>query len=75
MVLNGVSRKLVEEADCGIYVEPENPQDFAEKIRFYLKNRDLIEKQGKNGYKFAKKYFNRTILALKYLEAIQSKIN
>lgn len=67
MAIDGVSRDLIENANAGIFVEPENPQDFANKILFYLKNPDLIKEQGINGYNFAKTNFDRTALAKKYL--------
>jgi glycosyltransferase involved in cell wall biosynthesis len=67
MAIDGVSRELVENAHAGIFVEPENPEDFATKIRFYLKNPELLKKQGINGYEYAKKYFDRTVLAKQYL--------
>jgi len=71
MVIDGVSRKLVEEAKSGIFVEPENPEDFAEKIRFYLKTPDQVQIQGNNGYHFAVNNFDRRILAKKYIDHIE----
>ncbi len=70
MVIDGVSRKLVEEANAGVFVEPENPSDFAEKILDYLNNPEQIVKQGINGYNYAMENFDRTILARKYLELL-----
>lgn len=74
MAIDGVSRDLVEEADAGIFVEPENPQDFASKIRAYISNQPKGLSQGEKGYKYAKENFDRIILANKYLELIQKKI-
>lgn len=71
MAIDGVSRSLVEEAAAGIFVEPENPADFAEKVRIYLKNPALLEVQGENGYRFAKKHFDRQVLAKEYLNYIE----
>lgn len=71
MAIDGVSRSLVEEAVAGIFVEPENPADFAEKIRIYLKNPALLKVQGENGYRFAKKHFDRQVLAKEYLNYIE----
>lgn len=71
MSIDGVSRSLVEEAAAGIFVEPENPADFAEKVRIYLKNPALLEVQGENGYRFAKKHFDRQVLAKEYLNYIE----
>ena len=70
MAIDGISRELVEEADAGTYVEPENPEDFENKIRYYLNNPNLVEKQGKNGYYYAKKHFDRKVLATQYLNSL-----
>lgn len=67
MAIDGVSRELVEIADAGVFIEPENPAHFAEKIKYYLKNRQLIKVQGENGYKYAKENFDRNVLANQYL--------
>jgi glycosyltransferase involved in cell wall biosynthesis len=74
LVIDGVSRDLVEEADCGVFAEPERPVDIADKIRMYLKNPELIHQQGENGYKYAKLHFDRTVQAKKYIELIQTTI-
>jgi glycosyltransferase involved in cell wall biosynthesis len=72
MAIDGVSRELVENAQCGFYVEPENPQDFAEKIKVYLKDIELAKKHGENGYVYAKKFFDRERLALLYLDKLST---
>src|SRR5690606_8647525 len=68
MVIDGVSRELIEEADAGVFVEPENAIDFQRKIRFYLDRPEELVRQGGNGYLYAKKNFDRDVLADKYLE-------
>lgn len=71
MAIDGVSRDLVENAKAGFFVEPENPEDFAEKVNFYLDNPQTIKEQGENGYNFAKKNFDRKKLAIFYLENLK----
>lgn len=72
MVIDGVSRQLVEDAQCGVYVEPENPDDFKTKILNYLnKDKSIQISQGESGYKYAKAHFDRDILAEKYLGFLQ----
>ena len=71
MAIDGVSRELVEKAKCGLYAEPENPVDIAEKIRVYLNNNELIKEHGKNGYSYAKINFDRTVLSKKYIQHIE----
>ncbi|MEM8527760.1 MAG: glycosyltransferase family 4 protein [Bacteroidota bacterium] len=76
MVIDGVSRELVEEAKCGIYVEPENPKDYAAKIKQYLNLSEVeLQKQGESGYQFAKANFDRDALAEKYLQHIEQAIS
>lgn len=72
LVIDGVSRELVEQADCGTFAEPEQPDDIAAKIRMYLTNPELIKKQGENGYNYAKAHFDREVLATKYMENLKS---
>lgn len=74
MAIDGVSRDLVEQADAGIFVQPENPEDFALKIRQYLSNPSEIIRQGEKGYQFAKDNFDRMILADKYINSIKKTI-
>lgn len=71
MAIDGVSRDLVEKANAGVFVEPENPSDFAEKIRYYMSNMQLIKTQGQSGYKFAKENFDRELLAKTYLSHLK----
>ncbi len=72
MVIDGVSRQLVEAAGCGTFVEPENPTDFAAKVKSYLDaDGRLFTEQGESGYQYAKKHFDRMVLANRYLEHLQ----
>jgi len=72
MVIDGVSRKLVEDAACGVYVEPENPAEFAKQIEIYQnKSEEELNQQGESGYAYAKKYFDRDFLADKYLTNLE----
>ncbi|HEX3384663.1 MAG TPA: glycosyltransferase family 4 protein, partial [Mucilaginibacter sp.] len=70
MAIDGVSRELVEEAQAGVFVEPENPEDFASKIRMYLDDPELLKMQGENGYRYAKQHFDREALAKNYLKIL-----
>lgn len=73
MLIDGVSRELVENANCGIYVEPENKFDFKDKILLYLNDQERVLREGENGYRYAIENFDRNQLALKYLKLIYNK--
>jgi glycosyltransferase involved in cell wall biosynthesis len=50
-------RKMIEENDCGIAVDPTRPQEIARAIEYLHNHRDVARKMGKNGRKaFLKKY-------------------
>ena len=70
MAIDGVSRELIEKADAGVYVEPENPDDFRKKLLLYMNKPELIKHHGGNGYRYAKANFDRSILAERYLREI-----
>ena len=67
LAIDGVSRELVENAQCGIYVEPENGKDIADKLKLICKQPHELIEMGESGYCFAKKHFDREMLAKEYL--------
>jgi glycosyltransferase involved in cell wall biosynthesis len=70
MAIDGISRELLEEAQAGSYVEQENPEDFAAKIKLYINDLDRVKQEGDNGYWFAKKNFDRGVLAQQYIDIL-----
>lgn len=73
MAIDGVSRKLVEEARCGIYIEPENIDEYNVQIRAYLNDTERLEREGNNGYLFARQHYDRDVLAKKYIHEVKLK--
>ena len=73
MAIDGVSRRLVEDAQCGVYIEPENIEEYNKNIRLYLNDKKRLQQEGENGYMYAKINFNRDVLAKKYLQEIKEK--
>ncbi len=75
LAIDGVSRNLVETANCGIYVEPENIQDIVQGV---LKLRNLKKSElnalGENGYQYAKQNFDREQLGNSYIMNIENII-
>ncbi|MBN2019148.1 MAG: hypothetical protein JW749_02860 [Sedimentisphaerales bacterium] len=66
-----MARKLVvDDAKCGVYAEPENAQQIAEKMRFYKNSPQTTKEHGEKGYKYVCEHFDRKKLAEKYIELI-----
>ncbi|MEC5145444.1 glycosyltransferase family 4 protein [Chitinophaga sp. 212800010-3] len=74
MAIDGVSRELVETAEAGCFVEPENAEAYNTVIREYLRNPARLQQEGENGFRYAKQNFDRQVLALRYLNFIGKKI-
>ncbi len=74
LAIDGVSRKLVVEADCGFYVEPENANAIKEGVLKALSKKGELKEMGINGYTHAKAHFDRVFLAKKYLKKIEDKL-
>lgn len=66
LAIDGVSRDLVEKANCGVYVEPENAEDIAAKLKLIYTNETLLQEMGVSGYNYAKTHFDRLKLAKEY---------
>lgn len=75
MAIDGVSRELVEKAGAGVYVEPENTEEYNRIIRQYLNDPARLAREGDSGYNFARGNFDREVLANKYLKHIQDMTN
>lgn len=72
LLIDGVSRELVQEAECGIYCEPENTMAIVNGIKKILKyDKSELNKMGENGYFYAKKHFDRKKLAEKYINELK----
>ncbi len=71
LAIDGVSRELVEDAGCGTYVPPENPEAYAGAVRDYLKHPKHIKEQGERGYQYANIHFDRELLAEKFIKELK----
>lgn len=71
LAIDGVSRRLIEEAKSGIYVEPENTESIVNgiKVLMGMGKKELLT-MGHSGYEYSKKHFDREILAKKYIDKI-----
>lgn len=72
LLIDGISRDLIEAVDCGIYAEPENIEEITSQLSNVMDNWDerILKEKGEKGYIYAKKHFDRQILARRYIELI-----
>ncbi|MBN1408083.1 MAG: glycosyltransferase family 4 protein [Calditrichaceae bacterium] len=67
---DGWTRKLVEENDCGFFVNPSDPADFLAKIKYIKNNEPIRNKMKTNARKLAEDGFDRKKLAEQLLEQL-----
>jgi glycosyltransferase involved in cell wall biosynthesis len=76
MVIDGISRELVETAGCGVYIEPGDPQAFAKAVKNYCyQPEEELRNDGEAGYRYVQNHFDRKVLGLKYLEEVRSAVS
>ena len=69
--VEGESKEIIDEANCGLCIEPENHHQLAEAVFKLYNNPKLSESLGRNGRQFVKDNFDRDKLAGTYLGILQ----
>jgi colanic acid biosynthesis glycosyl transferase WcaI len=69
--VDGQARRIVEEAQAGIFVEPENAADLAEKLRWLAANPSVRESLGRNGRRHILQSYTRQRTAQTYIEVLE----
>lgn len=72
--VDGESRELVESAQGGLTIEPENSRELAECLVRLADSPDLCEKLGNHGREFVTANFDRKVLARRYSALISSSV-
>ena len=72
ITIDGITRQLIKDANCGLYSEPENLQEFQNSIdNFIQMSKEELDTFGENGFNFVKEYFDREKLATKYIKVLK----
>ncbi len=65
--VEGESKGIIEEAGCGICIEPENPRQLADAVLKLFNDPGLAARMGRNGRRRVIAAYNRETLAGSYL--------
>ncbi|MHB8088947.1 MAG: glycosyltransferase family 4 protein [Anaerolineaceae bacterium] len=65
LLIDGVIRQVVEDANCGKFLEPGDPQALADQIKIMHNDIENTKQLGKNGREYVEQHFNRSHLAAK----------
>ncbi|MHB9149551.1 MAG: glycosyltransferase family 4 protein [Thermoleophilia bacterium] len=74
VAIDGVARKLVEDAGAGLFVPPEDPEKLAAAVLYLRDNPKIAKRMGASGRAFVEKHFDRSVLALRYERLLRSLI-
>lgn len=71
IAIDGVARKLVEDAGAGLYAAPEEPQAFVDALLKLKGDPALMQRMAENGYRHASQHYSRKGMARKYLVLLE----
>lgn len=71
LAIDGVIRKVVESASCGIFVQPGNEFELAGAVKQLFRNPQKAREMGLKGRRYVSKHFNRNQQADQFLKLIE----
>lgn len=74
LAIDGVIRKVVENADCGIFTPPGDAQKLCEAVLLLYNNREDALNKGAKGQNYLKEHFNRTKIAEEFLIMVKNTV-
>jgi glycosyltransferase involved in cell wall biosynthesis len=70
----GWTKEMIEKNDCGFFVEPDSPEDFARKLLQYKDDKEQLDVWSKNARKLAVNCFDKSILCEKFIQIVNNAI-
>jgi|SRR5690554_3568873 len=68
----GWTKDMVEEYNCGYYVNPNQPKELVDKILFLKDHPEAAEEMGKNSRKLAETVYDKSILCKQFVETVET---
>ena len=68
--VDGEARRIVDQGDAGIFIEPDDPVGLAAAVRRLVDDPGLRARLGENGRLFVRSNYDRAVLADRYLGII-----
>ena len=63
-------QRIVKDAECGVWVEPENPKDFSKAVLTLHDNSSLVSKLGENGLSYLRNHLTLKACMDRYEELL-----
>jgi len=72
LAIDGVGREILEKAEAGVFVEPENPEALAAVINGLYRDRKDLDQWGMNGRWYVQEHFERNKIAEKLKTVLEN---
>ncbi|MCD6659099.1 MAG: glycosyltransferase family 4 protein [Lentimicrobium sp.] len=69
---NGWTKDIVEKYQCGAFVDPNSPIDFAKLIIKWKNDPELIRQMGENGRELARNVYDKSILTKQFVSVVEN---
>lgn len=66
----GWTKDIIENYKCGLYVDPDQPQDLVDKIMFLKQNPEEINKMGQESRKLAESKYDKSLLCQEFVDVV-----
>lgn len=70
--VEGEAKRILDEAQGGICIEPENAKELTRAVLQFYNDRELCRRRGENAFQYAHTNFDLDILAQRYLHVLHS---
>ena len=67
----GWTKAMVEENNCGYYVNPNHPQELVEKVKYLQANPEICKTMGRNARKLAETKYDKSLLCKEFATVIE----
>ena len=72
---SGWTKDMVEKENCGFFVDPDNPDDFAEKLLLYKDDKERLKVWGENARKLSVEVYDKDILSAQVADVLEKIYN
>jgi colanic acid biosynthesis glycosyl transferase WcaI len=73
--VDGQARAILEEAQAGVAIEPENAGALIDAIRYLAANREAVQALGRNGREYIVRKFSRRETAERYIRVLEELLH
>ncbi|NGM73067.1 glycosyltransferase family 4 protein [Sphingobacterium sp. SGL-16] len=69
---DGWTKDIIENYECGMYVDPNNPLTFVNSVKYLKNNPEHVKFMGKNARRIAETLFDKSILCKELVKVLES---